>query len=335
MSIWSTDIDYWLNNSLPMGYQNQSTAWRFGGSNIYFHGNGYGTLNGNGQVWYDFINGQSNYPRRPHQITFTGIYDSVISDMRFVQSQMWTMTIIHAENVLLENNYVSSVSNDSSSTVNTDGADTIYANNITFRNWQVTNGDDCISTKANSTNILIEDVTCQKGGGIALGSIGQYDGVFEFMENITARDIRFYGNFYVGYIKTFTGVQVGYPPNGGGGGLGYLSNVSFSDFQVDNTSIPFVVTQCVSFSGATGNCDTSKFNLRDIAFDDLQGTLNSGANATVAQIQCSAASPCTGFEIEDVNLTDDSDGKVAEEYECDNVENPQGFVCAAPAPTPT
>jgi galacturan 1,4-alpha-galacturonidase len=30
--IWSTDIQYWLANSLPMGYQNQSTAWYLGES---------------------------------------------------------------------------------------------------------------------------------------------------------------------------------------------------------------------------------------------------------------------------------------------------------------
>lgn len=28
---WSKDIDYWLNNSLPIGFQNQSTAWLLGG----------------------------------------------------------------------------------------------------------------------------------------------------------------------------------------------------------------------------------------------------------------------------------------------------------------
>ena len=315
-----------------MGYQNQSTAWRFGGNNVYLHGNGYGTLDGNGQVWYDFINGQSNYPRRPHQITFTGIYNSVIADMRFVQSQMWTMTIIEAENVLLENIYISSTSNDSSSTVNTDGADTIYANNITFRNWQVTNGDDCVSTKANSTNILIEDVSCRHGGGIALGSIGQYASRYEFMENITAHNISFDNNFYVGYIKTFTGVQQGYPPNGGGGGKGFLKNVSFSDFTVQNTSIPFVVTQCVSFEGADQYCNTSLFNLEDISFTGLKGTLNSGTNGTVAQIQCSGDSPCHGFEIKDVDLKDDSTGKIAELYECDNVVQPEGFACTASVP---
>lgn len=48
--LWSTDIDYWLNHSLPVGYQNQSSAWFFGGNNVHFYGNGYGTLDGNGQV---------------------------------------------------------------------------------------------------------------------------------------------------------------------------------------------------------------------------------------------------------------------------------------------
>lgn len=87
--LWDTNIDYWLNNSLPVGYQNQSSAWLFGGDSITWTGNGYGTLDGNGQTWYDFINGSSNYPGRPHQITITGTTNSVFEGIRFVQSQMW------------------------------------------------------------------------------------------------------------------------------------------------------------------------------------------------------------------------------------------------------
>lgn len=56
----------------------------------------------------------------------------------------------------------------------TDGANTIYADNITFRNWVVDNGDDSIALKANSTNILIEDCEFHTGLGLAIGSIGQY-----------------------------------------------------------------------------------------------------------------------------------------------------------------
>lgn len=48
--VWSEDLDYWLNHSLPVGYQEQSSAWFFGGDKIWLHGEGVGTLNGNGQL---------------------------------------------------------------------------------------------------------------------------------------------------------------------------------------------------------------------------------------------------------------------------------------------
>jgi polygalacturonase len=74
--------------------------------------------------------------------------------------------------------------------------------------------------KANSTNILIEDATFYNGEGIALGSIGQYKGQFETIENITVRNVVCNNTKYATRVKTWTGDQVGYPPNGGGGGLG-------------------------------------------------------------------------------------------------------------------
>lgn len=89
---WSTNVSYWLNHSLPVGYQNQSTAWVFGGKNIRFDGHGYGTLNGNGQTWYDACGSVSNYPGRPHAMTVAGTSNSEFTGLRFVQSQMWYVT---------------------------------------------------------------------------------------------------------------------------------------------------------------------------------------------------------------------------------------------------
>lgn len=85
----SRDLGYWLARSLPVGYQNQSSAWLFGGTGVRWTGHGHGTLDGGGQAWYDFVNGTNNYPGRPHQITITGTSDSVFEGIRFVQSQMW------------------------------------------------------------------------------------------------------------------------------------------------------------------------------------------------------------------------------------------------------
>ncbi|RAL64845.1 hypothetical protein DID88_001441 [Monilinia fructigena] len=130
------------------------------------------------------------------------------------------------------------------SSLNTDGADTIYADNITFRGWTVDNGDDSISMKANSTNILIEDCDFHTGLGVAIGSIGQYENKYEIIENITARNIRSHNMRYGVYMKTWTGISTGYPPNGGGAGLGYASNMTFSNFTLYNNTGIFAITQC-------------------------------------------------------------------------------------------
>lgn len=129
------------------------------------------------------------------------------------------MTLINSNNVLLQDIYINSTNlkgGDQFGPLNTDGADTIYSNNITFARWTVDCGDDNISQKANSTNIWIEDCTFYHGSGIALGSIGQFKDQYEFIENVTARNIEMHGPIRQGgYIKTWTGVQKGFPPNGG------------------------------------------------------------------------------------------------------------------------
>ncbi|KAG6822021.1 hypothetical protein H0H92_015641, partial [Tricholoma furcatifolium] len=114
------------------------------------------------------------------------------------------MAIINSEDVLLDSIYVNSTSSSSAPTQNTDGVDTFYSNRITFRNWSVTNGDDSISCKANSTNILIQDSVFYNGLGVAIGSIGQYLDVFERIENVTAERITCLNTRYPAYIKTWT-----------------------------------------------------------------------------------------------------------------------------------
>ncbi|KAL1586626.1 hypothetical protein WHR41_04503 [Cladosporium halotolerans] len=294
--LWDTNIDYWLNHSLPIGFQNQSTAWIFGGENVHWNGFGYGTLDGNGQVWYDFINGTNNYPGRPHQISFEGMKDSIIEKTRFVQSQMWTMTVIHSENVLLED-----------------------------MNWVVDCGDDNISTKANATNILIENQDWYTGLGFAMGSIGQYEGEFEYVENVTVRNVTVHDRMrYAAYFKTWTGVSRGYPPNGGGGGLGYAANITMSDFKLDNTSGIFAITQCTSYNSATGECNTSEFNIHDITLENWSGTSTSNV---LAELQCSGASPCYGIKYDNVSVEIPSNNTMASHYLCGNVTNPIGFEC--------
>ncbi|PMD45405.1 glycoside hydrolase family 28 protein [Hyaloscypha variabilis F] len=322
--LWSTNITYWLNASLPFGYQNQSSAWWLGGSNIRFDGHGYGTLNGNGQVWYNFVNGESNYPHRPHALTIWNSRDSIFTGLRFVQSQMWTMTVFKSENIFMQDVYINSTSDSGSPARNTDGVDTIYSNNVHFDRMTIINGDDSISTKANSTNILITNSTFINGLGVALGSIGQYDGVYEILENITARDIICENTLHAGYVKTWTGERVGYPPNGGGGGLGYAKNTTFQNFTVSALrGPPFSISQCTTFSGVAGDCNSSEFLIEDILIEDIKGTIDADPIATY---QCSAAAPCRNITMLDVELLT-VNGTVATGWSCSNLVGAVGFTC--------
>ena len=82
------------------------------------------------------------------------------------------------------------------------GVQTVYANNITFLRWIVSNGDDSISMKQNSTNIYIANCTFYKGLSFAMGSIGQYPGQINVIENVTAENIILYDTIWGARIKT-------------------------------------------------------------------------------------------------------------------------------------
>ncbi|KAI8158979.1 Alpha-L-rhamnosidase rgxB [Colletotrichum sp. SAR 10_70] len=324
--LWSNDTDYWLSHPQPTGFQNGSAAWFLGGKNVTVDGFGYGTLDGNGQVWYNLVKGQSNYPDRPHALAIWKATDMAVRNLRMVQSQMWTMTIMWSKNVLFDGIYINSTSSNGYPARNTDGADTINSDHITFRNMYIRNGDDAIALKGNSTNILVEDSTFDRSLGIAFGSLGQYKGVFEKVENVTVRRIKGLKTRYGAYVKTWTGDQVSYPPNGGGGGIGYLRNATLSNFNLTQTQqVPFVIGQCTSYSGEKGDCESSMFKISEMT---VRGWVGDGASSYVADMDCSeAAGGCDNITIEDVALTNTTTGDDVTKYRCRGVNSVQGFTC--------
>ncbi|KAF2849594.1 glycoside hydrolase family 28 protein [Plenodomus tracheiphilus IPT5] len=326
--LWSTDIQYWLNASLPVGYQNQSTAFRLGGDNVRINGHGVGTFNGNGDYWYEWIRKQpntSNYPGRPHQVTFDGLTNSVIRGLNFLRSQMWTMSIIRSHDTVWEDIFINNTGNRVSSS-NTDGVDTFFSSNLLFRNLTVYNGDDSFSCKANSTNITLFDSQFYHGLGIAIGSIGQYNDRFETIENIRAENVYFEDTLHAFYVKTWTNDQNGYPPNGGGGGLGFAANMVMKNFTTkDMRGGAFTISQCTRFIGAPGqgNCTNSQFQVRDVSIKGLKGITK---DRRVVSLQCSGIAPCSNIRLDDIDLRYANNTK-APSYLCGNVVENKGFEC--------
>lgn len=135
----------------------------------------------------------------------------------------------------------------------------VYANNITFLRWTVDNGDDAIALKQNSTNVYVADCDFHHGVGIAFGSIGQYPGQIEVMENFTARNVYSSNTQYGCRLKTWTGLEKSYPPNGGGGGLGHARNLTCEGFTLNNVSLAWSTNQKTSYNGELGGENTSRF----------------------------------------------------------------------------
>lgn len=103
-----------------------------------------------------------------------------------------------------------------------------------------------------------------------------------------------------------------------------MKNITLSNFTLQNvTSTPFSITQCTTFSGVAGNCSTSLFEVEDLTFENVKGTI---AANPIASLACSAAAPCSGIALEGVDLVL-ANGTVASGYKCTAVVGQVGFNC--------
>lgn len=112
-----------------------------------------------------------------------------------------------------------------------------------------------------------------------------------------------------------------------GGGFGYARNITFRDFEMHNVQQAWGITQCTSYNGVPGGCDTSRFKISDLHWGNARGTLRGDR---VATLDCSGEAPCEGIELFDNDLTVAGDGQAAKVYLCDNVDGEIGFECSEP-----
>ena len=181
----------------------------------------------------------------------------------------------------------------------------------------------------NFNNIRVVDSSFYGGLGSPSALSGRLNDVFEAVENITAENVLYNNTLHAFYVKTWTDDQNGYPPNGGGGGLGYASNMRLSNLKANGLrGAAFSISQCTRFAGAPGqgNCTNSQFQLRDIGIEGLTGTTWADR---VASLQCSAVAPCTDVTLEGIDLRL-KNGSEASSYLCGNVVDPKGWECTGP-----
>ncbi|THW14363.1 pectin lyase-like protein [Aureobasidium pullulans] len=322
---FTPDLGYWIENFHRVQFQNMSTAWIIEGIDLIVDGGGWqqGGINGNGQAWYGRAAGQSNQYGRPISLSIYNSTNVSINNFAFYQPQFWSVWAQDSRNITMNNIYINGTNTDpagnsSNYAINVDGIDTMRVDQMRLENWTFHGGDDCFAPKGNSTNMVLRNFTCI-GGGIAFGSVGQYPGHPDFITNISVSDIRVsqkidtkYGGAAVAagaYFKSWVGVEMGNPPQGGGGGTGRVSNVTFDNLIVENTTQAVYINKCYFKVPAQGAyCDTSTFEFQNFNFNNISGTVRTPIGVN---LNCSQAAPCRELKFSELNLRQSKTDKTA------------------------
>ncbi len=104
--------------------------------NIY----GGGTIDGNGQVWYDLY-AANIYTLRPVLIGIDGLHNSILSDLILRYSPEYYHFVANSTNVVFNNINIAGQSKSVNVAKNTDGWDTYRSSDLVIQNSVVNNGD--------------------------------------------------------------------------------------------------------------------------------------------------------------------------------------------------
>ncbi|KAI0402327.1 glycoside hydrolase family 28 protein [Xylaria palmicola] len=317
--VFSDDVEYWQTRAFAYAYQDSYLFWKFGGEDVNVYGLGIGTLDGLGQTWWTAKRSNETVAR-PHLFGTDGLHDGTISGLNMKNSPKWFNLIMNSSNVLITDiNIWIEVTNSSSRPANTDGWDTYRSSNIVIQNSTIDNYDDCVSFKPNSTQIIIQNLSCNGSHGISVGSLGQYQGTFDIVEDVYVYNISMSNASDGARIKIWPGVPPNTTGSTEGGGAGYVRNITYEGFYNENVDWAIELTQCY-FASSPEACIQypAVLQIEDILFEDFTGTTSKRHDPRVGSLICSDPSVCKNVRAENIAVAPPS-AKTAQ-WVCTNMD---------------
>lgn len=119
-------------------FQNVTSFFKLGGNDVNIYGGG--TLDGNGQVWYDLY-AKNIYTLRPVLIGIDGLHNSILSDLVLRYSPQYYHFVANATDVVFDNINIAGASKSANIAKNTDGWDTYRSSDLVIQNSVINNGD--------------------------------------------------------------------------------------------------------------------------------------------------------------------------------------------------
>jgi len=162
----------------------------------------YGTINGNGKVWWGALQFLIHQEDRPRLIHMTDSKNVIIERLFLLNSPYWSFWCENVDGLVIRYSKVEARwtnlpghSKIDLQAFNTDGFD-VTGRNVHIHDCDIYNQDDCVSIKDGAQDMLIERVTCS-GLGLVIGSIGSSQ-----VKNITFRNCDMYKTVKGIYMKT-------------------------------------------------------------------------------------------------------------------------------------
>ncbi|KAG6030429.1 hypothetical protein E4U41_000098 [Claviceps citrina] len=316
----SDDVAFWTAHSLKYAYQNASAAWRFGGEDVNIYGGGRGVIDGNGQVWYDAF-AKDSMIQRPVLFVLDGLHGGSVTGLKMRNPPFWFNLIANSSDILVSDIELTVESTSSNPAKNTDGWDTYRSDNIVLQSSTIQNGDDCVSFKPNSTDIVVQNLACDGSHGISVGSLGQYPGEVDIVENVLVYNVSMTNATSGARVKVWPGGHTKFQPSlSGGGGSGHVRNVTYDTFYSASNDWAVEVTQCYGTKNLTlCHENPSKVLISDVTFKNFMGTTSKKNDPKVGTLVCSGSEQCQNIRMENMTVQPPS-GKKAR-FVCKNMDN--------------
>ncbi|KAH7316894.1 exopolygalacturonase [Stachybotrys elegans] len=317
-----SDVYYWNDNSFKYRFQNQSVFWKIGGEDINIYGdltNDKSLIDGHGQVYWEEIE-TNRALLRPMLLSLDGAHGLTMSNIRMRNPPHWFNIIANSTDVLISNMDLEAKSLNGVEIANSDGWDTYRSSRVVIQDSVIFNTDDCVSFKPNSTDVVIQNLVCDGSHGISVGSLGQYVNVTDIVENLYVFNISMSNASDGARIKVWPGAYTDFQEHlVGGGGLGWVRNVTYDTFYHHNNDRAITITQCYGQSNRT-LCNEFPANLtiEDITMRNFWGQVSSKLDPQAGTLVCSASDRCGNIRVENLTVTVPS-GK-SPVYECSHVD---------------
>jgi len=315
---FTNNTSYWQAHSFKIAtFQNVPGFFSMSGNDVNMYGPG--VINGNGQAWYDLYAANSS-TLRPVMFGILGLHNSRFGPLNLLNSPEYYHFVANSSGIVFDSININTYSTSSHGAANTDGWDTYRSDNIVIQNSHVVNDDDCVSFKPNSTNMLVQNMYCNGSHGISVGSLGQYIGEIDIVENVYVYNISMNNAQNGARIKVWPGIPSALSSDlQGGGGSGAVRNITFDTFTNYNVDYPIDLTGCYGQNNFTlCQANPSNITMTNILFHNINGVSSKKYAPVSGYMVCSSDKTCKNVRATDINLK--SPNGTVNDFQCGNIK---------------